>query len=37
MGMCSYCTQNNCSCNDNPTDGISKQIHEKLHNITLEE
>ena len=28
MGMCAYCTLDNCSCNDNPTDEISRQIHE---------
>lgn len=33
MGKCEFCTLMNCSCNDMPTDDISKQIHEKRRKV----
>lgn len=29
MGLCSYCTKKDCSCNNNPIDDVTRQIHEK--------
>ena len=30
MGCCAYCSMDDCTCHANPTDDISRQIHEKL-------